>query len=51
MFFFDRLGGIVVGCFLLIIEIVFKRQKEGQERDEFGRPAWIQWKRIDVTDQ
>ena len=42
-------GGIIVGCFLLIVEIVFKRQKEGQETDEFGRPALIQWKKIDVT--
>ena len=44
-------GGVLVGLFLLTIEIVFKRRKERQEKEgELSRTAMIQWKKIDVRD-
>ena len=43
-------GGVLVGLFILIIEIIFKRYKEQIDKDhEMSRTAIIHWKkRIDV---
>ena len=44
-------GGVLVGLFLLTIEIVFKRRKERQEKEgKLSRTAMIQWRKIDVRD-
>lgn len=43
------LGGVVLGSFLLIVEIVFKRHKKRQDREtELSRTAKIHWKKIKV---
>jgi hypothetical protein len=43
-------GGVFVGLFILIIEIIFKRYKERIEEDhEISRTATIHWKkRVEV---
>jgi hypothetical protein len=39
-------GGIVVGFFLLAIEVVFKRYNEPKEKEEeISRTALIHWRR------
>ena len=44
-------GGVLVGLFLLTIEIVFKRRKERQQKeDRLSRTAMIQWRRLDVRE-
>jgi hypothetical protein len=43
-------GGVFVGLFILVIEIIFKRHKERLEKEnEISRTAVIHWrKRVEV---
>ena len=43
------LGGVVVGLFLLIVEIIFKRHKKRLENEsELSRTALVQWRKVKV---